>query len=357
MKKILLVSILSIGIASCQQCVLWPAPVEELSENILHEAAELHFEKQPVNDYNLNGAKDFYPVGNKVVMSTVEKSGRSSFVYIYDMGKNSIVDSLMTKGRGPGEALSCMTSICGNTILFSDYVKHELLWCDLDSLVNGKKINKLDYNEQSKIGTLCPSPNGIIYEEPYCSKEFVGRYAEHYPRLNYYSEISAGNAMSGGECVCRNVSQGTIQINPSKNRIVYMSKNDDIMEIYDNALNPKKRIIGPRLFDLKYGGEEKDPAAKGEITYTYLRSCSDENYYYAAYLGQVFPVAFFSGSSIYNLDTSFVMQFDWDGTLVKCYRLPFVPRSLFVKDGKMHITAIDEDGGFSLYSAVLPEVK
>ena len=355
MKKILLVSILSIGIASCQQCVLWPAPVEELSENILHEAAELHFEKQPVNDYNLNGAKDFYPVGNKVVMSTVEKSGRSSFVYIYDMGKNSIVDSLMTKGRGPGEALSCMTSICGNTILFSDYVKHELLWCDLDSLVNGSNLNIFGYGN-TPLSTFCPIQGGIIYEEPFCNQEFVGIYTEHYPRLKCLIKDNKLE-LSPSKYRCHNMSQGSVQVNKQKDRVVYVSYNDDIIEIYDYLLHPRRRIIGPILFDIKYGGTEDNPAFKGVAPYSYLWSCSDDKYFYVSYLGQTFTVSFLSSNSIFSLNFSYIMQFDWEGNLMKCYRLPYVPRSLFVKDGKMHITAIDEDGGFSLYSTLLPEVQ
>lgn len=307
-KHVILICLAALELISCRQALEWPGQTVIQDKKLLESAASLEMVKTEINDSLIFGAVAFYPAGDKLVAVMPENSLRA-FVYIYDRKSGAMLDSLMVRGRGPEEALSCMVSVNGDMLLLDDYVKGELRYGNIDDILAERSLKSYSYRDYRPLITKCPYGDRIIYEIPYCDKIFADRYTEHYPRLKYSADGGIVSEDRGDRYDAYNMSQGYIQVNQEHQRVVYVSDTDDLIEIYDLNLIPLKRIVGPIPFEIKYSGQKDEPSLSGGIPYSYLSVCHDANYFYAAYLGVFADMEFFvRQKSIYNLSVSYIIN-------------------------------------------------
>ena len=122
--------------------------------------------------------------------------------------------------------------------------------------------------------------------------------------------------------------------NPLKKKIAVVYKQTDLIEIYDEAGNFKKRIQGPDMFfpskSVKNVGDtQKVTANIGEERDAYFSPIATDDELFVLYSGKYYH----PGDKNYLLDHMLV--FDWDGNILRQYKLD-IPIFRFTIDSSTH---------------------
>jgi len=296
-------------------------------------------------------AEEFYPLDDENLLIVTSARTHSAFLYLCDLRTHEVKDSMLLKGNGPSEVLSCMVT-SSNPFVFDDYVKGNLYSIEVENILRrNKAFHSMDYNGLQPITSMFPlDDDTIIYENPYADASFSQNCSDHYPRLVKDAPsamLSRTKRMIG----IYNVSQGAIAANLEKNRLVYAGLDASIIELYDMELNPLLRVCGPKSLVIKYRDSGERISFDKSIPYSYLDINTTPEYIYVNYYGRLIDDG---GHDIY-LDKGYIMKFTWDGELVGCYSIDRLPYSIYVRDDKtLYVTMKDDREARALYSCQLP---
>jgi len=296
-------------------------------------------------------AEEFYPLDDDNLLIVTSARTHSAFLYLCDLRTHEVKDSMLLKGNGPSEVLSCMVT-SSNPFVFDDYVKGCLYSVDRREILHeDRSFCKTDYNSIRPLSTIFPlGEDAIIFENPYADAYFSQNCVEQYPRLTKSAPDvlpKHTRSMIG----VYNVSQGMVNVNADNGRVVYANLNSDIVELYDVELNPLLRICGPKKPEIRYVVSNEDNKFNKMIPYAYMNMATTPDYIYINYSGTVF----YGDVPDINLDKGYIMKFTWDGELVGCYSIDRLPYSIYVRDDKtLYVTMKDDREARALYSCQLP---
>lgn len=138
-------------------------------------------------------------------------------------------------------------------------------------------------------------------------------------------------------------------IAPDGNRFALVYKNKDRLEIYSAGGHLLRAMDGPDFFDPELHQSENGSGGLSvrpiqDLTRVgYISLAATQNEIYALYSGQL-NVPSDPGPNFRNYATDRLFVFDWEGKLVRSYRLPYRAHALAVSDrGTVFIASDDED--------------
>lgn len=304
----------------------------KLEKSVLEKATPLKSHVLWSSDELPLAIKDAFVYADSVLIAVNSDKGDGSFVQVFNLFTHDSIASFLLKGNGRGEILSAIPFMQDNRLIVNDYVKGQVVFLDLDSLLRTESYKPtIIQHGLHMMANIFPFGDSFLTENPYCftSKTLNVKQGIEYgvPRLlrisDLYQEITnnsksykydTGDVAIDGQIVCRTSDCG---------RVFYASMNKSEVEVYDGNLSILRRIDGPVIFEESYtkeeaseNGEPPEICFKGVIPYAYMSSCADSSNVYLNYLGQVYKP---KSHPYWEEMQSYIFRFDWDGNLVSCY--------------------------------------
>lgn len=322
----------------------------EIDKNIREESIKLNVETVE-DSYKFINAKDFFVYRDSILVVLNKANRDYHFVELYNLNAKDTIARFIRMGNGPGEMLLAGAHMRQDTLFVHDVAKNQIAFIDLE-----KAIYEPDYSIrmlQFKPSVAVPfvsfvNADKLILLNPYYFKNRSIKIDNDVPRiivhdLNQGTEIDLGDHKYNAF----NVSQGFIIPFPLKNRIVFASLFDPVIEIYDENLSPVKAVYGPDKLIPSYSITENNAICfRNYSTYGYLGYYASENYFYTTYVGD-----YLEPSERSKDLTSSIFKFDWDGNLIQTYSSPVYLNNLSLSaDGKtFYSRGYDEDGTVVLW--------
>lgn len=242
-----------------------------------------------------------------------------SLLQIMDLDSERTIGEYIPFGSGPDEMLSISRIQKVDSLLYLyDSMKQRI---EVLSIVdyNINHLYSMNYsNYFEDFGILSDNnivslvvdvtPEKLFYFKGDSLLKNVGEY----PQINTKEEMSELEKISGFA--------SSLAVNLSKDRIVVVHKQTDLIEIYNIEGKLFKRIHGPDHFfpivNTKKRGEYQTLAAEpGKSRDAYFYPVPDDELFYVLYSGKaVYP-------ELKNYLNDWVLVFDWDGNPVTRYKL------------------------------------
>lgn len=260
---------------------------------------------------------DAFFVYEDSILVILNKRATNTFLLEFrDLVTGNLIRKCFRYGNGPDEMLSIIASLNGNILTVNDYVKKQVAIIDMDS-VKGKayKVHPLQHRTSSPFAVWYKE--NFVLENPYCFREKESKFYQEAPRFIVTNGKEMYKEQEKYKYYTWNVScSGQIIVDSSKNRVVYASFLQPVIEIYDDKLTLLKSLRGPVEQATKYVVDEEEGLSevlvKGEIPYNYLGYCTDTSSFYVTYSGAMDENGEVEKYPVY------ILQFDWDGNLKKC---------------------------------------
>lgn len=329
---------------------------ETLPPSTLTEATPLQTDTIALELDSFYAAKDYYVYNDSVLIVVNGKAqAGSSFIYIYDLADMGLIASYFRYGNGHNEVLSANVDLNNNTLFVNDFMKGQVAFINLDSVLALRDKYRVGLHKHNVYSapTAVPYKDGYITENPYCfydeESEVSQGVEQGVPRF-IVTDGKENKEDFGGKFDInpRNVAvDGRIVCKPDGEGFVYASFGQSNVEFYDEDLNLKKIVKGPRELDTKYyklksdGFLEVNVIYDGKIPYCYLGYSCDDDFVYLMYLG----VFYKSDADLKNIST-YILKFDWSGNYIKGYKCDRYLSSISkgTEEDVFYATAINEDG-------------
>ena len=287
-------------------------------------------------------AKDFWVYKDSVLV-VLNKPTADHFVEFYNINSEKCYAKVIRKGNGPGEMLNCNARLNNCSLYVRDFVKGNYVVIDIDEIIGC-------YGDDYKLEEFKPyreyvsaydiheiSSEKHLYLNPYCFSSVVDGIDNKEPRFFYEGtwkpDMKKLNAY--------NVSQGHILVNERDSLILFAGLDLNQIEIYDYALNPLTKIVGPKNLHPRYSFHDGRVAFDKVAFYNYLGVCDAENGFYVTY----------SGEEIGKARGVYIFQFDWTGNRIRsCFVNKYIATISLSSDHRyIFARGKDEDGSVVLY--------
>ncbi len=293
--------------------------VEEviLTDDVIKSATALEYDTVFHEDI-FPAVKKFYHYNDSIMIVLNKKWENHHFIEFYNTNTNSVVRQLFMSGKGPGEMLSVDMHINGLKMFVKDYSRQQLAEVDVDSLLDDDTYKPyIDKSINFIIASFAKYKGDYVFENSYSFIDENAGIIQDEKRLITPSEMSNIYDTKHDYNTINVSSNGHIIVNEDKERIIYANLYQSKIEVFDKDLNPVKRVKGPVMLDTKYYLTDDDPREvtfHKKIPFAYLEYCASKDYLFLNYIGD-----FMEGNTLYD-KKSYVMQFDWEGNLIKCYK-------------------------------------
>jgi hypothetical protein len=287
-------------------------------------------------------AKYFFVYQDSILIVQNQKYEDVYFLEFYDLKQQQLLAKLYRLGNGPNELLSAVVSINGNILTVSDYVKNQVAFVNIDSVLKNPAYTS------APIRYYTDSPNVAIYNNnqllignPNCFKDDKLGIDQKAPRFIVTDQGTPYIEEKEYQYYTRNVACGGLLITKyEKDRIFYANMHRTQIEIYNNDLNLLKLISGPDKLPAKYVVEDNEVSFKTYAPFSYLNFCTSLDYFYLTYMGDNLA----REGSMYDYPL-WIFQFDWDGNFVNSYYIGRYVSSISLSaDGEsFYATAMSEE--------------
>lgn len=303
-------------------------------------------------------AKNFWVYQDSILVVHNRNYEDGYFLEFYELSENRLITKLFRYGNGPNELLSANVDLNKNELIVNDFVKGQVVFVDIDSLLQGFPVKEpIKHYVFGAPTAVRYKDDCLLLENPDCFQDEKLRIDNKESRFI----VACGDFMyeptEDYRYFVRNVAvDGRIITNYKKNRIFHASMHEPLLQMYDTDLNLLKKIKGPDNLPPDYrvvgntGGREEVVFKKGHIPFTYLNFCANEEFFCLAYMGD------------YLLDNTniedypfWIFKFDWDGNIVDSYTLGRYVSSISLSaDGQtMYATVFsDEKNPFLIKFAI-----
>lgn len=263
----------------------------------------------------------------------------------YKCGLYSLTGKLLTelapKGSGPTEFVSVSIlppSLDSNLFQIEDVVQHKLWTFNLDSLLKYKTTYKAEsMTLPSGIVNYCfLNPDTLIgYNFGHIDDK---NYTNHTQALDFYPlhEYKTNKLKQKYDYFVANVTGGLLFTTNQNNNIWCADLNKDEIDLYDDSLKIKKRLVGPDHYKMQYAevpeGESRTLIFKRSQYFEAYRCFTVTNkHVYLLYSG-INNVRY----DPENLPAVEVLKFDYDGNPLAIYKL----------DRYMYTISVDSDENY-----------
>lgn len=314
MNKYILSFILLAIMGSCTN-----SNVEEvlLTDNVIKSATALEYDTVFHKDM-FPAVKEFRYYNDSIMIVLNKKWEGHHFIEFYNINTDSVIRKLFMLGKGPGEMLDVNLSLCGSKMFVRDCIRQQLSDVDVDSLLDDDTYRPdIDKSINFTIASFAKYKGDYIFENPYSFIDENADIIQDEKRLITASEMSNLYDMKHDYNTINVSSCGHIIVNEDKECIIYANLCLSELGVFDKNLNLEKRVKGPAVLDIKYYLTDDDPREvifHKKIPFAYLGYCASKDYLFLNYIGD-----FMEGNTLYD-KKSYVMQFDWEGNLIKCYK-------------------------------------
>lgn len=308
----------------------WP---EDVSYNI-DDGEVVKMDAEIVgHSYDFIRAMKFFVYSDSVLVVLNKPEENQYIVELANLKTGEVLAKSLMYGNGPLEALlNTSPSMDGNILYVKDAARRRLMSIDVDALLynpSGYLPEVIDDYSDIPATYLTPlDENTMVYENYYCFNDKESGYVnEGQERLLFAPRGDHGTVRVGSpKYYTYNVSQGNIVPVKEKGRIFFSSSSLPLIEIYDYSGNKVKRINGPTILPVEYGIQDGSVSFRGRIPYAYLYACKSDDRVYVNYIGD-----YYKGS--YEDLHSTVMEFDFDGRLLRSYVSPVFLSTFSVASG------------------------
>lgn len=290
-------------------------------------------------------ARDFRVYRDSILIVLNRKHTDGYFVELRNLYTKKKIAELYRLGDGPEEMLSAKVNIHGDMLLVNDYVKGQVATVHLDSLLGSPSYKALPVRHQvAGCSTAVPYEDGFLLENPYCFSDDDLGVNQEAPRFIVTDGKAPYKEKKRYKYYTRNVAvDGCIITNYSRDRVVYASMGQSVLEIYDKNLNLRQVITGPVDLKAKYriGGEFDEPneiCYNGYIPYAYMDYCMDEDGFYLSYIGDYLTAE----KKMKDLP-GWLLKFDWDGKLTGCFKIGSYVQSVSKCGNTLYMTVLNEE--------------
>lgn len=266
-------------------------------------------------------AKEFLVYDDSILIVLNKKHTDGFFLEFYNLSHQKSMRKMYRLGNGPTEMLSAKIYLNKDTLNVTDYVKGQVAFVNMDSVVKNPLYNPLPIKHQVNGSYHAIAyKDSFLLENPYCFADKRIGIEQNAPRFIVTDGKRPYTYATNYKYYTRNVVAGSIISNYFKQKIVYACMNSSRIEIYDTALRLQKIIEGPIRLEADYSVsneyDNNEVIFKTNIPYAYLDYCVDDDYLYLTYFGDVLP---------HNRNMkdypNWILKYDWEGNLIKSYFL------------------------------------
>lgn len=325
---------------SSEEVVLDPA--------ILNTALELNVEKETTLS-NLGGVEAAYVYEDSIIITHNRGRQEEGFIKVFDKNFN-LIKELFREGNGKDELISALVSWNGSSLIVNDFLKGQIANVDLDKLLSDKQYIPSIITYQDKlVFTVCVDDDStLVMANPFYFHDEKTGIQQGDRRLIRTTPDKSEIASVKYPFNTFNVSgQGFLIPSPSRDTYLYASRSESAVEVYNKDLSLQKTIYGPKTIAADYRTEPVPQNDTQEVLYqnqhleAYTSCCSDSEHAYFLYYGNLFtPGEEEAGSETY------ILQYDWDGSLSNCYVTKLMLRTISKGRGE-HVfygSLLDDEG-------------
>ncbi len=322
-----------IGVVGCLICSCKHNKNDDFSlqENIKTNAKHVKIDTIAIPE--LIYAELFLVYHDSVLIVLNKKHENGFFIEFYDLSHNKLINKFYRLGNGPNEILSAFVALNGNLLTINDYVKGQVAFLNLDSVLVNPSYISLPIRHFTSSPTVSQyyKANQLIIENTNCFEDDELGINNNAPRFIVTNKGSDYVEKSNFKYSTRNVaSDGDIITNYALNKIIYTYMHKPIIEIYDNNLKGIKRILGPDKMLTQYRIVDNEIIFNRRIPYTYLDFCINKDYFFVTYMGD-----FLVGGKNMEDYPLWIFKFDWNGNFVDSYNMGQYISSISISnDGK-----------------------
>lgn len=327
------------------------APISNLDNSAIDSARALVPENIDF-EYPIT-SKDLYVWNDSIAIVNNQATEDHLFIELYSLYDNSLLNSMLHKGNGPGEMLGINFYYLNDTIVAEDIHRKNIAVIPVDRAAeNGyiPELKHIDIHSQY----ILPFKGMLIGVNPNC---FVNKKYDIYNNGGRFI-LSDSNYVYKEEHEYThstfNVTYSQIILSYTNDAVVYVSSSDPVIELYDTDLQLRKIIIGPSMprETLYHISDNGSVSFLNGVPYTYMEYCYNENYFYLAYNGDYLTSENNYDASTFN---TYILQFDWDGNYIDSYFIDHYIKSMSLsRDGRyIYAFGTDHDGESVFYKYLL----
>lgn len=337
---------------SCEKADIKKYAELVIAENVLSSSKKLCKEALRI-DSVFPSAKYYYVYQDSILVAVNGVSENQSLVELYNLNTQTPIRRILPFGRRKTEVVSGFVTLSGKTLLVNDYVASKHAIIDMDSLLTEPKY-RINFIETSMhvMTDLVYFKDAIAFENSLCFEDENLGINQGKDRILYYQKADSA-FQKLPKYNTENVSQGSLIVNSSKDKLIYASLHQPYYEVYDENLRLVRRVYGPKSFTARYNIHEDDEVMnditfKGNIPYTYIGYCLNEKNVYLLYSG-VIEVA---GENKFENTSNYLIVTNWQGDFVDCYNIGEHALSVSVsatQDNVFYTCLLDEEGLPQMY--------
>ena len=287
-------------------------------------------------------AKYFTVYKDSILIVLNKKMEDVYLVEFHNIKNKKELRKIFKYGNGPEELLSAKININKNQLIVDDYVKKEVSFINIDSIVNESnyKPTIIKYVIDAR-SVVSYQNNKLLIDNPSC---FVDQNFDIKNQASRFIVVDINKTediqTKKQKYYTRNVSSGKIATNYFQNRIYYINSYLPEIELYDNNLNLTKRLIGPDILKVNYTIIDNEVIFKRAIPFSYLDYCCNDDYLYTLYMGD-----FLTEEKALKENNLWIFKFDWDGNLIKSYSVPrYIENiSIGIDENSFYATGYDNE--------------
>lgn len=268
-----------------------------------------------------------------------------SFFHVFNIKRNEYLGNWGSKGQGPNEFLQpfSLTYLSPRNFLSYDLFDNSIKKISIDALKKGEIIydKALSFNSISNLAILPVKDNNYVSFGMYSSNMFKFLNTEG-NEVGSFMDFPVEKKMDKKNIDNRNLAmayQGTLAMNPSKDKFVYAVSSGTILGIYSiNNISINQDFLltcdYPQFTVDNPDGETSSPITKNAIS-GFLDVYVTDKYIYALYSGKnivELREQAFEGEDIY--------VFDWNGHPIIHYSIDMPIKNIAVLPNNKKIYAI-----------------
>ncbi len=326
---------------------------ETLPLNVLQQAPGVKLDTMDIG-MEFPTAAAYLVYQDTILIVTSSHLCTDHFVEIVNLRTHQPVASLCAVGDGDGEVLSAQSKLMNGHLVVNDFVKAQVVLVDMDSLLTVPGYQpQVRKRAMDDAPTAVPFRGRLLAENPSCfsSRDLgIKQGVENgVPRFVELDGDSCSDVPAAAPFHTRNVCvDGMIEVSPDQQHVLYGSMGRSALEVYDDSLHLTRRVLGPVTLDECVAAMPADDSDTQEVSYSqripyaYTASCSSPSRAFFAYMGDYLE----DGEEMKDKH-SYVLVFDWDGTLLRACHADALLTSLSVSSrdsSRVYATALNAEG-------------
>lgn len=310
----------------CLSCNAAPI-IDSLDSSVLEKSATLSGCPVPYTPDGYESSVLVYKDSLLIVTNQADGVNCPFLLEVFSLPNMKQTGSYLEFGGGDNQFFFIIPYLSGDKLLLNDVVKKSVTGIDLNAasglMAEPSSFRQITFTSQK----MTWYKDRILLLNP-CYFEGNKGQSNNQPRT-VATDTSMQWTAPKVPYFATNVTQGSLVVEPHTGKIAFLDGNASLVEFYSQVgTQPVKKVTGPDYSVPEYliieaGAESKTVLISKNATSFYVDAVSDNQRIYAAY------------RSITDGENDYLFCFDWDGNLLKSYKLNGQVKNLSLSaDGK-----------------------